>query len=185
MTPGHANLAAELPLLGAEAGATPLPAGVGPARSIAGLAVLAALGALTFGWLRSSRATTGDTLLLEVVGQRFAWQVRYAGADGELHTADDRQTIGAPHFPADTTVILRLTSADYLYSFRVRELGVNEVALPGEVYEQRFRTGARGELELQGDQFCGYRHDELRGTIRVDSAPEFAAYLEHLAPAQP
>lgn len=130
--------------------------------------------------LRSEPPRAPEPLVLEVEGNAFEWHVRYAGADARLGTPDDRQMTGAPRLPADTPVILRLTSGDYLYSFAVPALGINEVAIPERTYELRFRTPAATSLELRGDQFCGFSHPRLIGTIVVEPSSAFGAWLSRL-----
>ena len=51
-----------------------------------------------------------EGLEIQVTGEQFAWNMRYAGPDGKFDTADDILTLNQLHFPVGKPVIVTLTS---------------------------------------------------------------------------
>jgi len=119
-----------------------------------------------------------DPLIVEVTGSDYQWQLRYPGADGQLHTPDDIHAVRHPHVPVHTKTIFQLNSHDFLYTFAVPKLNLNEIAVPDLTFTIEFTVDKVGEIEFQGDQFCGYTHPELSGTLIVESQEEFEAWLK-------
>jgi cytochrome c oxidase subunit 2 len=94
-----------------------------------------------------------EALEVRVVGEQFAWNVHYPGADGVFGRADvsfvDQQTnplgldrsdpaskddvtsINQLHLPVDTPVIVHLSSKDVIHSFMLNEFRVKQDAIPG------------------------------------------------------
>ena len=94
-----------------------------------------------------------EALVVEVTGEQFAWNVRYAGPDGvfgptdinliDLQTnplgldrsdptaVDDVTTLNQLNLPVDMPVIVRLKSKDVIHSFGVPEFRVKQDAVPG------------------------------------------------------
>lgn len=90
---------------------------------------------------------------VRVVGEQFAWNVHYPGADGEYGrtdpslvdqqtnplgidrsdpaAADDVTTINQLHLPVDRPAIVHLSSKDVIHSFMLNEFRVKQDAIPG------------------------------------------------------
>ncbi len=64
-------------------------------------------------------------LEVELVGADYRFQFRYPGADGVLHTSDDRMGSGNLFLPEHASVRLRLTSQDKIYSFEIPARGIS------------------------------------------------------------
>ena len=115
-----------------------------------------------------------DSIAVEVTGDEFNWYFRYPGPDGELGTGDDRHSVRDLYLPAHAEVSLHLHSNDYLYSFALPELGLQEIAVPDLDFGLQFTTQDEQTLELLGDQFCGFAHENLIGTVYVrESGDDF------------
>ena len=108
-----------------------------------------------------------DSIVIEVTGDEFNWYFRYPGLDGELGTNDDRHSVQNLFLPDSSNVNLQLKSKDYVYSFALPELGMEEIAVPGLDFELQFTTGDEQTLQLMGDQFCGFAHETLIGKVYV------------------
>ena len=96
---------------------------------------------------------TDDPLLVRVVGQQFAWNVHYPGADGVFGPTDpelvdestnpiglDRGGAGARddvvainqlHLPVDRPVTILLSTKDVIHSFFLPTMRVKQDAIPG------------------------------------------------------
>lgn len=95
----------------------------------------------------------GESTVVRVVAEQFAWNVHYPGADGvfgrtdpklvdtqtnplgldreDPASADDVTTLNQLHLPVDRPAIVRLSSKDVIHSFGVPELRVKQDAVPG------------------------------------------------------
>ena len=94
-----------------------------------------------------------EALVVQVTGEQFAWNVRYAGPDGKFgktdvklidpqsnplgvdrsdpEAKDDVTTLNQLYLPANKPVIVKLRSKDVIHSFNVPELRVKQDAIPG------------------------------------------------------
>ena len=94
-----------------------------------------------------------EALVVQVTGEQFAWNVRYAGPDGvfgrtdlkliDLQTnplgvdrsdpaaKDDVTTLNQLYLPANKPIIVKLRSKDVIHSFNVPEFRVKQDAIPG------------------------------------------------------
>ena len=124
----------------------------------AGVAVVEAI--LLFGFaIPLWAARTGDippeseALVVHVTAEQFAWNVRYAGADGlfgktdiklidaqenplgldrsDPAAKDDVTTLNQLYLPVNRPVIVKLRSKDMIHSFGVPEFRVKQDAIPG------------------------------------------------------
>ena len=113
-------------------------------------------------------------MVIDVTGDEFNWYFRYPGPDGELGTDDDRHSVQDLYLPANSHINLKLHSNDYLYSFALPELGLQEIAVPDLDFALQFATEDERTLQLLGDQFCGFAHETLIGKVYVrESGDEF------------
>lgn len=94
-----------------------------------------------------------DPVVVRVVGEQFAWNVHYPGADGKFgRTAidlidvqsnplgidrqdpagkDDITTVNQLHLPVDRPVIIHLSSKDVIHSFSLNEFRSKQDTIPG------------------------------------------------------
>lgn len=111
-----------------------------------------------------------DPIDIEARGDRFYWAFSSAGADGVLGTHDDithgdklMLTVGQP-------VRIHVRSNDYIYSFRSKALGINEVAVPDLTFTVEFTPQTSGRFALPVDPLCGFNtlHDNtVMGELRI------------------
>lgn len=126
---------------------------------------------------QSSDYQIPSPLPIEVVGNDYYWFVRYPGADGKLHTADDVHDTTNLHLPVATETHIQITSRDYLYTFGLPDLELNQVAVPDLMFGLKFSMDRVGTYQLEGDQLCGFSHESLMGRVFVQSRDEFTAWL--------
>ena len=94
-----------------------------------------------------------ESLVVQVTGEQFAWNVRYAGPDGKFGRTDvklidaqenplgvdrtdpaakdDVTTLNQLYLPVNKPIIVRLRSKDVIHSFGVPEFRVKQDAVPG------------------------------------------------------
>jgi cytochrome c oxidase subunit 2 len=94
-----------------------------------------------------------EALVVQVTGEQFAWNVRYAGPDGvfgrtdiklidvqsnplgldqsDPAAKDDVTTLNQLYLPVNRPVIVKLRSKDVIHSFNVPEFRVKQDAIPG------------------------------------------------------
>lgn len=119
-----------------------------------------------------------EPLIVEITGSEYQWHLRYPGDDGQLGTDDDILAVRHPHVPVNRETRFRLNSQDYLYTFAIPSLNLNELVVPDLTFTLKFLVNEIGKLEFRGDQFCGYTHPELSGTLIVESQEDFEKWLE-------
>ncbi len=119
-----------------------------------------------------------DVVKIELMPQQFAWNIRYAGPDGEFATSDD---IIAPlsqmHVPIDTPVIVQMSPLDVVHAFYVPQLRIKQDAVPGKVTTFWFQAIKTGKYEIACSALCGNGHYKMRGNLTVMSKADFDAWL--------
>lgn len=108
-----------------------------------------------------------NSIIVEVTGNEFNWYFRYPGEDGILGTNDDRHSVQNLYLPDNALVTLKLSSKDYVYSFALPDLSLEEIAVPDMSFEMQFKTGEEQKMTLMGDQLCGYIHPTLIGDVYI------------------
>jgi heme/copper-type cytochrome/quinol oxidase subunit 2 len=125
----------------------------------------------------SDRPALGDEIVIEMTGSDYHWRLRHAGFDGELNTADDVLGERNLYAPAGYPVLVFLRSEDYVYTLRVPELGVNQIAVPSLTFDVRFEAPRPGPRQYIADEMCGFQHESLLGKVIVVPPAEYAGWL--------
>lgn len=115
---------------------------------------------------------------IEMIGNDFKWNSRYAGRDGKLNTEDDRMANEVLHVPLGADIEIVLKSRDYLYSLEVPVAGKKEIAVPDLTFSLHFKADQLGTFEMPGNQMCGYTHPDLMGTLIVESQEDYSRWLD-------
>ena len=93
-----------------------------------------------------------EAVVVHVVGEQFAWNVQYPGADGKFgrtdvnlvsasnplgldradpNAKDDITTINQLNVPVDRPILVHLSTKDVIHSFGLYEMRVKQDAIPG------------------------------------------------------
>ena len=107
---------------------------------------------------------------IEVRGEGFYWTFVRAGADKKLGTEDDLIFHRELLIEQGSRVRLHIRSNDYIYTLRVPELDLNEVAVPDLTFTYKFVAERLGRYDLPVDPLCGvnFLHDNtMMGEIVV------------------
>ena len=126
-------------------------------------------------------------LQVDVVGREFYWHFTYPGVDEKLGTSDDFSVAQDLVLPSGRPVVLRVTSDDFIYTFRAPELGLLETAAPGLSFELEFTPDRIGRYRLEVDPMCGFNllHDnDTMGHVRIDDLNSFEVWFARQALAR-
>lgn len=153
------------------------------------------------------RGADPGSLRVEVTGQQFAWYFRYPGPDGifgpthvekindatqnflgidrdhDAASKDDivTATLGVP---VNRPVELILRAKDVTHGFYVRELRVQQDAVPGMEIPIHFTATQVGRFEIACNQLCGLGHYKMRAFLQVMSEEDYQKWLENMAAQQ-
>lgn len=145
---------------------------------------LLVLPALLFPSVRALAALTRGQpahLVVEIVGQRYWWELRYRNLDGtEMVTANEL------HVPQGRRVELRLRATDVIHSFWVPALQGKLDLVPGKTNVTWVQGDRVGTFPGQCAEYCGIQHALMRLLVVVQPPGEFDAWLEaQRGPARP
>jgi cytochrome c oxidase subunit 2 len=140
-------------------------------------------------WAEIKQMMPKDAMQIEITGEQFAWNIRYAGPDGKLGTADDIVTLNQLHFPVGRPVVATLRSKDVIHSFFLPEFRVKQDAVPGMSTRIWFDSMRVGHWEIACAELCGLGHYRMKGFVTVETTEEYEKWLaeqaEQPAPAAP
>jgi cytochrome c oxidase subunit II len=155
------------------------------------------------------RGASPGALQIEVTGQQFAWNFRYAGPDGKFGRLDpnlvnasggnplgldpndpagkDDLVVPVMAVPVNREVELILRSQDVTHSFFVRELRLKQDTVPGMLIRIHFTatqvTPPDQPLEIACAELCGLGHYRMRSFFSVLSEADFEKWLRDQAAA--
>ena len=120
-------------------------------------------------------------LRVEVIAQQWAWNFRYAGADGLFNTPDDVVTLNDLGVPTDRPVYLKFHSKDVVHSFYLPNFRAKVDVVPGSETRLWFQAREAGRFEIGCAQHCGVNHYKMRGELRTDTPDAFERWLRAAA----
>jgi cytochrome c oxidase subunit II len=139
-----------------------------------------------------------EAVVVRVVGEQFAWNIQYPGADGKFgrtdiklvsadnplgldrndqDAKDDITTINQLNLPVDRPVLVHLMSKDVIHSFGLYEMRVKQDAVPGLSIPVWFIPNRVGEYEIACSQLCGLGHFRMRGFVTIQSADDYSKWM--------
>jgi cytochrome c oxidase subunit 2 len=142
---------------------------------VGGLAVLATASFLVERALAAAR--TRDALEVRVTGHQWWWRIQYRNpvTGGWIETANEL------HLPLGRTARITLGAADVIHSFWVPNVAGKMDVIPGKVNVIDVSPHRAGWFRGQCAEFCGLQHAHMAFDVKVESAPEFAAWLRRQA----
>jgi len=159
-------------------------------------------------WARRVRQlpSENEAVVVRVVGEQFAWNIQYPGADGKFgrtdiklvspdnplgldrtdpNGKDDITTINQLNLPADRPILVHLTSKDVIHSFGLYEMRIKQDAIPGMEIPVWFIPTRPGDYEITCSQLCGLGHYRMRGFVTVQSQADFSKWMAEQVKALP
>ena len=157
-------------------------------------------------WFDLTKSTPPpDAVTVDIVAYQFGWDMRYAGADGQLGAAaverislnnkfglDPEDPAAKDDFTSNELVIpvgkpvhVFLRSRDVIHSFYVPVFRLYQDAVPGRTIKWVwFQTTRTGDFELACSQLCGVGHYNMKAKIRIVSQEDYDKwYAEKVAAA--
>ena len=123
--------------------------------------------------MASLRTLPEDAIEIEVVGNRWWWDVHYLGEDGEvIRTANEIRV------PVGSTVLLSLRSNDVIHSFWVPSLAGKMDLIPGRTNRLIIQADRPGVYRGQCAEFCGAQHARMGMHVIAERPVDFAAWLD-------
>lgn len=137
---------------------------------------------------------------IEVTEGQFVFNFRYPWPDGKFGRLDPHQVnssfgnfigldstdpAGADDIvvptltvPVNHQIELLMRSQDVIHSFFVRELRLQQDAVPGLIVPIRFTAEKIGKYEVVCTQLCGLGHSSMHTYLNVVSESDYAAFLK-------
>lgn len=124
-----------------------------------------------YGWvvLDDIEAREGNTMIVNVTGQQFAWSFEYPG-EGKVKS---NQLV----LPKDRPVEFRVRTKDVLHSFWVPEFRLKTDTVPGLTTKVRLTPDRLGQYDVVCAELCGIGHSTMRQAVRVVPPEEFESWV--------
>lgn len=140
-----------------------------------------------------------DALRVHAVGEQFAWNFHYPGADNvfgrqDAHLVTGNNPLGLdPSDPAgkDDVVsknelylvnfkptVIEVTSKDVIHSLSLHAMRITQDATPGLRVPVWFRPKLEGTYEVVCAQLCGAGHFGMKASMIVQGQKEWSAWYE-------
>lgn len=121
---------------------------------------------------------SGDVVRIQVLAQQWAWNFRYAGADGEFNTADDVVTLNNMYIPVNKKIMVHMTSKDVIHSFYLPNVYLKADAIPGRYAKLWFDTKKTGNYEIACAEMCGNHHYLMKAQLTVLEQSDYDNWLK-------
>ena len=166
---------------------------------------LGALGRKAWAAVRYTGSSTGS-IQVEVTGMQFRFMFRYPGPDGKFGRLDpalidapggkplgidpnspegkDDIVTGTLAVPIGHPVELLIRSQDVIHDFFVRELRLQQDAVPGLVISEHFTPERLGTYDIVCTQLCGLGHQKMHATLVVMTDSDYENFLKQQAANQ-
>lgn len=115
--------------------------------------------------------------VVRIKGRQFVWECTHPGADGQLDTADDIQTLNQLNVPVNKKIVFHLEAKDVLHSLWLPNLRLKQDAVPGRIIKGWFEAKKEGEYPMACAELCGSGHGVMKGVLRVLSETEYQKWL--------
>ena len=127
--------------------------------------------------IRFPKQVPQNPLVVEILAEQFAWNIRYPGPDRQSGTADDITTLNQLHLPLGQPTLVQIQSKDVIHSFFVAEFRLKQDAVPGLPTRIWVEPTQSGQYEIRCAELCGLGHYRMRGYVTAESRPEFEQWL--------
>jgi len=130
--------------------------------------ILAVLAVVTVTTTNGVRQRQGDAVKITVRGERWWWDVQYAGG---VRGANE------VHVPVGRQVDITLRSDNVIHSFWVPQLAGKVDLVPGQVNHLRLTATKAGTYRGQCAEFCGIQHAHMIFYVIAQEPADFQRWL--------
>lgn len=124
---------------------------------------------------------TQDVVRVEVLGQQWAWNFRYAGKDGIFNTEDDIVTLNDLRLPIGKKIVFQVTAKDVIHSFSLPNTRLKTDAMPGRISKMWVElTDKPGVYDIVCAQICGTFHYRMQARMTVYSQEDFKKWEDEM-----
>jgi len=116
----------------------------------------------------ASRRVPPGAMEVYVVGKRWMWKTQHMTGQREINEL---------HVPIGIPVKLTMTSEDVIHSFFIPAFRVKQDAVPGRYTTAWFEATKAGEYHLFCAEYCGTKHSQMIGSIKVMEPGAFQTWL--------
>ncbi len=128
--------------------------------------------------------------VINVTGQQWWWEYDYVQGStcGGVEITKSIVTASELVIPADTDVLLRITSRDVIHSYWIPKLNGKRDAVPGRLHTLRMQADEPGIYTGQCTEFCGLSHARMRQAAVALNKADFQTWVtnqtaDYVAPA--
>lgn len=137
--------------------------------------LLVSLCSYAYAVLQDIEEKEDNTLVVQVVGQQFAWRYAYPQEGGRA--LESTQLV----LPKDRPVLFKVRALDVIHDFWVPAFRVKIDAVPGIETEVRATPTKIGEFEVVCAELCGLGHAVMRSTARVVTPTAYDGWIAEQA----
>lgn len=121
-----------------------------------------------------------EVIKVQVLGQQWAWNFRYAGKDGVFNTEDDVITLNDLRVPTGKKIVFQVLSKDVIHSFYLPNARRKVDAIPGRLTKMwvELDPGHEGVFDIACAEMCGTYHYRMQAKMTVYAQQDYQAWLE-------
>ena len=134
-------------------------------------------------WRRAKLDLPDPAVTVRIAGKQFNWIFTYPGRNGKFGASDEVSVENDLHVPVGKVIRFELSSQDVIHSFFVPVLRLKQDAVPGRVNKGWFEATRPGTYEIACTELCGFGHYTMHGTVIVQEASDYAAWVQQTWPA--
>jgi cytochrome c oxidase subunit 2 len=114
-----------------------------------------------------------DIVRVQVLGQQWAWNFRYAGKDQIFNTEDDIVTLNDLRLPINKKVIFQITSKDVIHALYFPNARIKVDAMPGRISRMWYELTTPGLYDIACAEMCGTFHYRMKAKLTVYTQEEY------------
>jgi cytochrome c oxidase subunit 2 len=121
-----------------------------------------------------------DHVKVQVLGQQWAWNFRYAGKDGIFNTEDDVITLNDLRVPVNKKIMFQITSKDVIHSLYFPNARIKVDAMPGRISRLWYELTKVGKYDIACAEMCGTFHYRMQAKLTVYSQEEYNTWMAEM-----
>ena len=119
-----------------------------------------------------------DIVRVEVMGQQWMWNYRYAGRDNIFNTDDDIVTVNDLRLPTGKKVVFQIISKDVIHSHFLPNTRRKVDAIPGRLTRMWVKLKKTGVYPVACAEMCGTYHYRMQAKMTVYTPEEYQDWLD-------